>query len=51
MDKQHGDKKEFATKMIGDDCKIHIDIASINQQSGMNLLGGQKDGAFENSSG
>jgi hypothetical protein len=28
MDKQHGDKKQFATKMTGDDCKIDIDVAS-----------------------
>ena len=49
MDKQHGDKKEFATKMTGNDSTSTLLLTS--QQSGMNLPGGQRDGAFENSSG
>ncbi len=40
MDKQHGDKKEFATEMTGDDCKIHIDVAS-NESAERNELTGR----------
>lgn len=51
MDKQHGDKKQFATKMTGDDCKIHIDIASNESVERIELTGRTKRGSLENSSG
>jgi hypothetical protein len=40
MDKQHGDKRKFATKMTGDEYEIHIDVAS-NESAERNELTGR----------